>query len=258
MKHNPYSISKMGTFKTCSKMFKLKYIDKVKIESEPQLALYRGSYAHEILENKFDYNIPVELNHIFTQEEADKVIEMVKEFRETELGQKTEKLINRADSILEEDFAFDKKLKFVDFWDKSAWMRGSADAFNVNLKQSILIDYKTGQDKSETEDFGYEQGMLYAVYMFIKYPDIQSVKSVFVFIEHGTKKEIFYTRSEFNSYIKHFYDKTKKIEKTEIFKDEISALCSFCDYNNTEHCTSFMENEMRTESLMDSKISLDF
>jgi len=258
MKYNPYSISKMGTFKTCPKMFKLKYIEKVRIDGEPQLALYRGSYAHEILENNFDYSIQVQLNHVFTQEEADKVKVMVQDFRNTDLGKHIERLINHPDSVLEEDFAFDKNLNLVPFKSPRGWMRGSADLYNVRASEPLLVDYKTGQDKSETEGFGYEQGMVYAVYMFIKYPEIQSIKAVFVFIEHGTKREIYFYRSEFVSYIRYIFNNTKKIENSKHFNENVSALCPFCDYDGTEHCTSFMENEMKTEEAMSTKISLDF
>jgi len=258
MKYNPFSVSKFGVFNTCPKKFKLQYIDKIRIESEPQLALFRGSYAHEILEHNFDYNIPVTLNEVFTQEEADKVIDMIKKFRCTELGKNIDKLINHKNSIKEEDFAFDTKMNLVNFWNKSAWLRGSADLYNINISQPTIIDYKTGKDKSKDEDFGYEQGMMYAIYMFIRFPELKEITAVFVFVEHSTKKEILYTRDNFTSYIKLFYNKTKKIECTDIFKENISALCEYCDFNGTEWCTSYQENEEKTQDILYSKVSLDF
>jgi len=258
MKYNPYSVSKFGSFEHCNKKFKLHYIDKIKIDGEPVLALYRGSFAHEILEHNWDFDLEPKLNHVFTQEEADKVIQILKDFRKTKLGTSIEKLINHPDSVKEQDFAFNNKLELVGFWDKNAWMRGSADLYNIKLPQPLIVDYKTGKDKSEDPDFGVEQGMMYAIYMFIKFPELMSVKAVFVFIEHGTKKEIYYSRSEFNSYIKLFYDKTKNLEKTEIFKENVSALCEYCDYHNTSYCTSFKENEEKSKSLMSTKVSLDF
>ena len=135
MKYNPYSVSRMGTFSTCPKKFKLQYIEKIKVESEPKLALYRGSFAHEILEHNFNYDIAPKLNEVFTQEEADKVIEMIKEFRNTPLGKATEKMINHPSSVREEDFAFNSNLELVDFWDKNSWMRGSSDLYNVDYDE---------------------------------------------------------------------------------------------------------------------------
>jgi CRISPR/Cas system-associated exonuclease Cas4 (RecB family) len=248
----------MGTFSTCPKKFKLQYIEKIKVESEPKLALYRGSFAHEILEHNFNYDIAPKLNEVFTQEEADKVIEMIKEFRNTPLGKATEKMINHPSSVREEDFAFNSNLELVDFWDKYSWMRGSSDLYNVDIIQPLIVDYKTGKDKSDDPDFGYEQGMVYAIYLFIKFPKVMSVKAVFIFIEHSTKKEIFYNRGDFAEYIRKLYDKTKKIENTEIFKENVSALCLFCDYHNTAFCTSYIENEEKSNNIMKSKISLDF
>ena len=258
MKYNPYSVSKFGSFDSCNKKFKLHYIDKVKVDSKPQLALFRGSYAHECLEHSFKYDISFKTNEVFTEEEKQKVQVILENFRNSALGMKIEKLINHPDSVKEQDFAFNNKLELVGFWDKSAWLRGSADLYNIKLSQPIIIDYKTGKDKSNDEDFGYEQGMMYALYMFIKFPELTNIKAVFVFVEHSTKKEIFYSREEFNSYIKLFYDKTKTLEETEIFKENVSALCNYCDYNNTEFCSSYIENEEKSNSIMKSKISLDF
>jgi RecB family exonuclease len=258
MKYNPYSVSRIGTFNTCPKKFKLQYIDKIRIESEQRLALDRGSFTHEILEHNFDYSIKPKLNHIFTQEEADKVINIVKKFRKTNLGKNIEKLINMDTSVREEDFAFNKKLELVDFYDKTSWFRGSADGYNVSFNQPLIWDYKTGKDKSEDEFFGDEQGMLYSIYLFLKFPEVLNIKVVFVFIEYSTSKSFYFERSKLKEYLRFFYDKTINIENTEIFKENISALCEYCDYNNTEHCLSFIENQMNTKSIMDSKISLDF
>jgi hypothetical protein len=248
----------MNSFFNCQKKFKLSYIDKIRIDSEPSLPLFRGSYAHEILEHNFDYNISVELNHVFDEEQARKVREMIKEFSETKLGKAIKALINHKDSVLEEDFAFTSKLTLTSFKDKNSWFRGSADLYNVELPQPLIVDYKTGKDKSEDKDFGVDQGMVYAIFLFIKFPKLMSIKAIFVFVEHGTKKEIYYSRDEFAKYMKLLYDKTIFIEGRTIFTEDVSALCEYCDYNNTEYCTAFEESKKKTESMLDSKISLDF
>jgi len=222
------------------------------------LALFRGSYAHEILEHNFDYSISKKLNHVFTQEEADKVVDMIKEFRKTKLGNSVDKLINHPDSVLEEDFAFNPKLKIVDFKDKSAWFRGSADLYNIKLPQPLIVDYKTGKDKSGDEDFGEEQGMVYAIYLFIKYPNLFSIKAIFIFIEHSTKKEIYYTRDKLAIYMRLLYDKTIYIERTNNFKADVTALCDYCDFNDTEFCSAQKELKEKSTKFMGESISLDF
>jgi len=259
MLYNPYSVSRFGTYETCPKKFKLSYIDHIKIDGEPRLALERGSYVHRILEHNFNYDIDVKLNKVFNEEEKEKVIKILKEFEVSELGIYIKNLIQVA--TLEEDFAFNNKLELVNFKDRNAWMRGSADVYHIckdDNTKGIIIDYKTGKDKSEDESFGILQATVYAVYMFLKFPNLLNVKASFVFIEHCTKKDIYFNREDFNSYIKEIFEKTIKIEKDTNFNESVSALCPYCDYNETEYCSSYEDNIKKTEQALSSKISLDF
>ena len=191
MKHSPYSISKLSTYSQCPKKFYLNYIVKQKVPVSKNIALYKGSAIHKILEHKFDYTIDIETNEVFTEEEKTKAINIVKDFEKTELGQKYKKIMEVATS--EEDFAFkiiDGKLELSNFWDKDSWCRGSADMFLKRGKQYVIFDYKSGKDKSNEDSFGIEQGMMYSIVGFIKHPDINNIKAIFCFVEHETEKII--------------------------------------------------------------------
>lgn len=52
-KLNNYSYSKIHTYDDCHYRFKLKYIDKLKIEKLPIRALERGKYIHKLIESYF-------------------------------------------------------------------------------------------------------------------------------------------------------------------------------------------------------------
>ena len=57
------SVSSMDTYKTCPKKYHYRYIEKVEIETEPQIATAFGTCAHLILElfhQKVDNNTPKE------------------------------------------------------------------------------------------------------------------------------------------------------------------------------------------------------
>lgn len=243
----------MGSYETCPRKFKLNYIDKIKVDSEPSLALARGSFTHIVLENNFDYDIDFPTNDIFTQTEKDKTIEMIKKFRVSDLGKMIEKLIPI--SIIEEDFAFNAKMELVDFKDKTAWLRGSGDLiyYNKEHKKASIIDYKTGKDKSQDEKFGLEQGIMYGIYVLYKFPDIQEVKATFVFVEHSTKKSFMIYRSELPKYLKMFFDKTKNIEGDKFFPEKVTALCDYCDFKDI-HCDAPSRRFEDTESFMKTKI----
>jgi hypothetical protein len=257
MLYNPYSVSKIGAFNQCPMKFKLNYIDKVKIDWVPQLALERGSYMHTVLENNFDYSTPWKLSEVFTEEHRLETIEILKKFRASNIGQEIQDLINHPSSKLELDFSFNSKLEIVDYWDKSSWFRGSADLYNTDLSTPLIIDYKSGKDKSNDPDFGTDQGMLYAVYLFIRYPELNKVLAKFVFLEHSTYKDIYFYRTDFNKYIKQIYNRTKKVEDTKVFKPEVSALCDYCDYKDI-YCTAKKDLEEKTLEMLKPQGDFDF
>ena len=130
MKYNPYSVSKLASYSSCPAKFKFNYIDKIKIDAPTNLALQKGSFIHAVLEHNFDYDIDVKIDDVFTLDEKNKTIKIIKDFEESELGIKYKKIISIA--ILEEDFALkiqDGKLVFTSFFDKEGFIRGSADLY---------------------------------------------------------------------------------------------------------------------------------
>lgn len=257
MKYNPYSVSKLGTFKQCPLKFKYQYIDKVKVPRLPNKALKKGGYVHEILEHNFNYDIEVELDELFTESDKEETINMVKDFEKSYYGKYIKSIYDK--SKKEEDFAFDKNLKLVGYWDKNAWLRGSADLYfnDIESNKYTIIDYKTGKDHSEDELYGNDQGMMYAIAGFLKYPNVNTIDVKFIFVEHSTAKEMVFYRAMFNEYIKDFYNKTKKIENSDIFNSNPSALCDFCDFQRAGVC-KVKEELDKTEDNMLNQNFLDF
>jgi len=257
MKYNPYSISKMSTFKQCPLKFKYHYIDKIRFDIENNFALIKGDLIHKILEKQFNYN--VEKPEQLTNDEFNNIKKIVKDFESSDLGQKFKKLMKV--SVLEEDFAFkieNKKLELCDFWDENAWCRGSADLYYVDKNNGIIVDWKSGKDHSNNEDFGIKQGTMYAIYLFLKYSYIENIKAIFVFVEHNTSKTLQFNRNNLNKYIRLFFSETKEIETTEFFKEKVSALCDYCDFYKNDICTKPKELEKKSNDFMNSTIDLNF
>jgi CRISPR/Cas system-associated exonuclease Cas4 (RecB family) len=234
MNFAPYSISKMGTYFQCPYKFKLQYISKIKVPFETNVALLKGSHIHKILENDFDYNTPFEIGDVYTQEHFDKTIQIVKDYEQSELGMATKKL--QKIGIPEEDFAFTFDKNLVGYWDKTAHFRGSADLYVTNNDLGIIIDYKSGKDKSQEEGFGDDQSKMYAIYMFIRYPEIQNVKASFFFIEYNTKKTLEYSRESLEDYINYFKKKIEIIENDKSHRKCVTALCDWCSFKKFSHC----------------------
>jgi len=211
---------------------------------------------HKVLENNFNYNIDFKINNIFTEEEKQKCIDILKTFENSDIGKKYKKIIPV--SVLEENFAFDKKLQICKYNSKECWFRGSADLYYVENDKAIISDWKSGKDKSDDKDFGITQSMMYAVYIFLKYPDVKTVNTKFVFLEHSTQKTIIYTRDKFNEYIKYFVSLTNDIETEKFFEPNVTALCDWCDFQAHGHCSAKKDYEKRVQDIQDKRCSFNF
>jgi len=258
MIYNPYSVSKMSLYEHCSYKFKLSYIDKIKTKIKSEFALYKGIYSHKVIENDFNYNIDFKLNEVFTNKDRIKVNKIIKDFENSKIGNYIKnELKNNKTISKEEKFSFNNKLEICKYFDKTSWIRGAIDLYY--LKENIIycIDYKTGKDKSRDSEFGIKQSKIYAIYLFIKFPEIEIIKSSFLFIEHENKKKtIIYNKKDFKKYIKDIFKITKEIESDKIFKETIGPLCDYCDFFKENICKKPIQAEEKCKDFMNSRIIL--
>lgn len=244
----PYSHSKVALFYQCPYKFKLNYIDKIK-KFNQNVALFKGSFAHLILENKFDYNVEFKTNEIFKENDKETVKSYIKNFENCELGQKyknimlNDKIKKKFEEYFlicknkqNEFFACDKKenaifLGYIDFMYFEEKENSGIPEIELNI-----IDWKTGKFK-ELKNQGPEQVELYAIWGFLKYPEIQKIKCKFVYIEHCKETFIEFKRKEINNLITKHLKRIKKIQiskKLNEFDKKPSPLCNWCDYYGDE------------------------
>lgn len=235
MKFSPYSISKSGTYFQCPNKFKLNYIDLVKVPFVSSVALQKGSFIHLVIENSYNYNIDFKVNSIFTQEEKNKAIDIIKSFQKSELGL----YYSSKQGMHEERFGLKIKnstLVQCSYDDTDAWYRGAIDYQFIEEDLLYICDWKSGKSHVDDEEFDDSQSKMYAIYGFIKHPNINTIKASFVYVEHNEERTIVYTRDKLTEYIKTFYNKTKIIENTTVFEKKESALCNFCDFRKFDYC----------------------
>jgi len=245
----PYSHSKIALFYQCPFKFKLNYIDKIRKESK-NVALFKGSFAHLILENKFNYNVEFETNDIFTQDEKDKVKKYLKDFENSEIGQKYKNIMNSQNCGYEINFMIcrDKNSLFACDDKSKSLILGYIDFMYLDENKILnIIDWKTGKFK-ELKFQGTEQVEIYAIWAFLKFDFLQEVKCKFVYIEHKKETEINYKKFQLKDLISKHIKRIKKIEisnKLNEFKKTISPLCNWCDYYKDE-CSGEEEFKIQT------------
>jgi hypothetical protein len=240
MKFNPYSFSKMNSFELCPKKFELSYIKKIKTFT-PNLATERGSYIHLLLEHHEDEK---EVNfkfNIMQEEDIQKAHEVYEKFVESDLGKYYFSFLS------ESEIAFgvkrgDEGFEPCGYGNKEALFRGKIDYFAMTNDTVIVADWKTGK---VTDYPAPLQLVMYAAWVFLKYPEIEKVISSFVYVEHLEEKQYIFKRSHLTAILKKIVEKIVKIEKATDFEKSESPLCEYCSYRAEGYCDETTQEEFQ-------------
>lgn len=234
MKYAPYSYSKLETFKTCPYKFKLTYIDKIKVSSD-NIALEKGNFIHYLLEHYpstdysgFKFNLLQQTDITSLIELYNKIINITKVI-----------MWLKAECIgIEVEFALDKKLNPVGYWDDTAVIRGKIDRV-IKTKHGIeIIDWKTGKYKDPKWIPTIHQCTLYALWFFKQYNDIDFVTTHYYYVEHNKTNTYTFTRDKISEYSKGYGSQIVNIEKESEFNKNIHKLCDWCDYKSSGICVN--------------------
>jgi len=243
MKYNPYSVSKIQMFNQCQYKFKLNYIDKSLFNIKTDnYYLHKGSHVHLILENNFDYSYQYPLSKEYNENHIKDTIKIVKKFEQSELGKQYKNIILNEQSTKEEKFAISEEKEVIDFNSSHALIRGSADLYLIKNNTGYIIDWKSGKNHKDDTYFGIKQGKMYAIYLFLKYPQLKEIKTIFVFIEHNSQKVITFFKDKLDNYFNDFLLEINTIENTKLFNQNISPLCNYCEFQKLKLCSGNNDN----------------
>jgi len=241
MKFTPYSFSRINTFENCPKKFDFNYIQKLGVWV-PNLATERGSYIHLLLENdtkekptKFKFTM---IDDKIQQE----CIQIYEDFKKSDLGK--EYFAYPAEAEVE--FGVKKedgKLVVCSYYDKEALFRGKIDHF-IDHKNGLLTmaDWKTGKVSLFPAPL---QLAMYALWGFLKYPDVFQIKTSFVYVEHLEEKEYVFKREHLTALKKKVIEKIAQIETAKDFPKKESALCNYCEYRKKGICLESTQDEFQ-------------
>jgi hypothetical protein len=127
-----------------------------------------------------------------------------------------------------------------DFWNPAAAIRGSADLLILEGSHAIIIDYKSGRVKHDTDQLA-----LMALMALKKYPHIETVSGVLIFVAHEETVTARFTAEDtiplWAAWVGKMSRVTKAIREND-FPANPSGLCrnycpvTSCIYNG-EHAT---------------------
>lgn len=223
-----YSVSKINSFKQCKRLFKYRYIDKIKIDKKSE-ALDKGSLIHELIENTLIHKTKPNITTIcdkyvnLNSEKKQECKEIYDKFCESSNFKVISSLPYK--QYIENWFNFDSN--FIPS-DRSTYFTGKIDYYVIDSSKGIglNIDWKTGKFNENPDLYQLE---VYALWMILKYK-LKGVKSKYYYVEHDRSYELLVRDSDIER-IKHkIKSDIDNIESCDKFDLTLSPLCDYCDY----------------------------
>lgn len=224
-----WSYSRLGVFEQCKFRAKLQYVDKIPEPARPlpegktEHANDRGTRVHEAAE-------------IFVRGGVELLPELAK--FESEF-QRLRDLHARGQVSLEGEWAFDNQWNPAGWNDPRTWLRLKLDAMvRLSETHAVVIDYKTGRLKGNEVKHA-EQGQLYQLATFLRYPDIQTVDVEFWYTDLDELTRVTYTRAQGMRFLKSFELRGNAITDCLDFPPNPNMFsCKWCPYGpeGTGHC----------------------
>lgn len=135
--------------------------------------------------------------------------------------------------VTERKVALDENLKPVEFWDKKAWCRGVLDLTILADTLAVVLDWKTGKVRADSD-----QLKLFAGFIFSLHPEIQTVRTGYVWLNHDKVTEQTYQRFHVEQIWDTFkpgLERMKRSHGSGYFPPRPSELCSWCPVGR-DHC----------------------
>ena len=264
-----YSHSKLSTFETCPYQYKLKYIDKIKVDVPETIETFMGSLVHETLEKLYkDKKFQKETSRAT-------LLKFYKELWDKEYSDDI--LIVKADQGLNAENYKKMGLKYIeDYYDKfkpfdqltilgletqDRMTLPDGNQWHVRIDKLacddegnyFVCDYKTNSRMKDQEEADEDRQLaLYSIWVKDKFKDAKSVKLVWHMLAFNKDAVSERTDEQLEKLQQDVMDKIKEIENAKEFPRKQSQLCNYCVYKSI--CPSFKhEAELEKKEIKEFK-----
>lgn len=136
--------------------------------------------------------------------------------------------------VLEEDWAFTKEWTSAGWFDENAWLRMKLDRLvflDSDKTAGDLRDYKSGK-KEGNEVKHSQQGQLFTIGAFMRYPSLQVVKVQFEYMDHGkTSLPKTYSREQAMTFLPAFDRRGRAMTEATEFPPRPNRInCAWCPF----------------------------
>lgn len=210
----PLSFSRLSTFEQCPAQFDYLYVSKRVVNQSNEHSDY-GDRVHKVLEAKGKG----ELDEAALSDEGKQTLER--------WGALVDKVVSRSgDKYFEHQMAVNRNLAPVEWFAPDVWIRSIADVLVVDGDTAYCLDYKTGKVKENPT-----QLQLFAAMVFWHFPNVQTVKTSFVWLKFDEVTNAKYERRFLDSLwraLEPRFDKVQEVINLGVFETKPSGLCPWC------------------------------
>lgn len=186
----PWSFSSLNMYRTCPRQYELTKVKNVIPYTETEATKW-GSEVHLALENYAKDSTPLGENFVRYKPWVDKILSMP--------GEK----------FFEREFALTRNLTPTGFEDDNAWCRGIIDVGVIDGSRAATFDYKTGKVRPDSD-----QLKLFALFVFYHYPEVDTVKTAYLWLAHNKTTVETYHRKHIPALLSHFMTHSAKLEQS--------------------------------------------
>ncbi len=137
-----------------------------------------------------------------------------------------ESQVDGGELIAEKEATLNKGLKPTGWWDDDAWLRSKLDILVLNGENALIADWKTGKRRVD-----FDQFEMFALQVFAHYPQIEAVKTMFIWLKPMKKDSRVYVRAQVGALWRDLMVRIRRVEKaleTNNWPAKPSGLCPWC------------------------------
>lgn len=214
-----WSYSRLKTFESCAYRLWLKAGEKRDTSHVDMSAADRGTMIHDACEH-------------FVKGTGDFIKEMAKfadYFKDLKVKYEAGQV------VLEEEWGFDQDWQPCGYWDKDVvWNRMKLDNLiweDDEKTYATATDYKSGK-KFGNEVAHNQQGQLYVLGTFLRFPSLQAVAVDFKYLDHGlSSKEKIYSRERAMKFLGSWTARALKLTEATEFPPKPNKInCKWCEF----------------------------
>ena len=263
-----YSHSRISTYENCPYQYKLRYIDKVKVDVPTTIEAFMGNMVHQTLEflyknKKFKKRVAKNIlikfyRDLWAKNYSDDIL-IVKAEKENVKADNYRKMGEKFISDYYDKFKPFDQLTILGLETTDRMTLPDGNQWHVRIDKLAcddkgnyyVMDYKTNSRMKDQEEADADRQLaLYSIWVKDKFKDAKSVKLIWHMLAFNKDAVSERTEEQLEKLQQEVCNKIKEIENAKEFPRKQSGLCNYCVYK--EMCPSF-KHEAELEKIEDVK-----